>query len=84
MKFRPGWRKGFTIWGGGPKYLNCYLSYYASTSLNQNLHDPRTNPSWRKVCVGGDGGWFEGKLSVSFGPTNLNFGFGIDWDQAEQ
>ena len=32
--------------------------YFDSISLHKNFHDPRTNPSGRKVCVGGGGRWF--------------------------
>jgi hypothetical protein len=71
--------------GLGDRVFPSYI-LFSSKSLNKNFHDLRTIPSGRKVCVGsGGGGRFEGKFSVSFGPTNKDLGFGFrDWDQAEQ
>ena len=49
--------------------ISFFLSYFATLSLHKKFHDPRTFPSWRKVCVGGGGGGgVEGNFSVSFGP----------------
>ena len=61
---------------GGAIFFSFPPSYFASLSSDKNFHDPRTNPSGRKVFVGGGGltvvvvvgGWFQGKFSVSFGP----------------
>ena len=49
-----------------------YFSW-VKMSFHVEFHLPGIIPSGRKVCVvGGGGGWFEGKFSVSFGP-NLRF-----------
>ena len=67
----------FVFWGVHKIFFFFYLSsYFAPISLHTNFQDPRTIPSWKKVCVGG--GWFEGKFSVSFGPKlHLGFVFGL-------
>ena len=62
-------------------YFWDFSSYFPKFSLHKNFQNPSTNPSGRKVCVGGwvVGGWFYSEFSVSFGPTDqdLNFGFGL-------